>query len=192
MRLTGMILVGLLFAAGAAEAATPFSVQECRDEGFSIESPVPLVKGTGTYRGAVAGVLQTTTYSGELDNIRYTVSIVDISNRIPEAVNLYLEMEFLSTNGVNLLGDENVGIEPGANRHYGRQLVYETKDGSLVRKSLIYNKGKIYVAEAAILPGGDKQSIAPERFTDSILFDLDGAVRDRCNDPNNFNPADLK
>ena len=191
MRLSGFVLAASLFWAVPAGAAA-FSVQEYRDDGFSIESPVPLVKGSGTYRGAVAGVIPTTTYTGEADNIRYKVSVIDISSRPDDAVNLYLEMEFLTTLGSKPIANESVGIEPGGDRHYGRQIVYETKDGNLVRTVLLYNKGKIYATEATILPGGDKESFAPERFVESILVDLDGPVRDRCADPNNYNPANLK
>ena len=162
------------------------------DQGFSIESLVPLVKGTGTYRAAVAGTIPTVTYSGEADNIRYKVTVIDISNRLPDPVNIFEEMEFLTSQGNKVLENDSVGIEPGKGRHYGRQLVMQMKDGTLDRTALVYSKGKIYAVDAAILPNGDKDSFAPERFVESILFDLSGAARARDADPANFTGPDGK
>jgi len=129
MRRIALSIAALLLAASSAEAA-PWQTYTFRDQGFAIESLVPLAKGTGQYRGAIAGRLQTVTYSGEAENIRYKVSILDISKRLPEAVNLYEEMESLTSLGGKVLANESVGIEPGAGRHYGRQLVMQMKDGS--------------------------------------------------------------
>jgi hypothetical protein len=191
MRLIGFAIAAL-FAMAASAYAAAWQVYTFADQGFSIESPIPLVKGTGTYKAAVAGTIPTVTYAAEADNIRYAVSVVDISKRLPDAVNLYEEMEFLTSLGGKVLGNDAVGIEPGKDRHYGRQLVLQAKDGSLVRTVLMYNKGKIYSAAATILPNGDKDSFSPERFTDSILFDLDGAARARDADPTNFTGPDGK
>ncbi len=191
MRRIALSIAALLLAASSAEAA-PWQTYTFRDQGFAIESLVPLAKGTGQYRGAIAGRLQTVTYSGEAENIRYKVSILDISKRLPEAVNLYEEMESLTSLGGKVLANESVGIEPGAGRHYGRQLVMQMKDGSLMRTVLVYNKGKIYQTEATVLPNGDRDSFAPERFVESILFDLDGAARARDEDPANFTGPDGK
>ena len=184
-------VAALLLAASSAEAAG-WQTYTFKDDGFAIESMVPLTKGSGQYRGAIAGRLQTVTYSGEAENIRYKVSIIDVSKRLPEAVNLYEEMEFLTSLGGKVLANESVGIEPGKDRHYGRQLAMQMKDGSLMRTVLIYNKGKIYQTQATILPNGDKDSFSPERFVESILFDLDGAARARDEDPANFTGPDGK
>ena len=191
MHRLGLAFGGLLLMASSAEAAG-WQTYEFRDQGFSIESVVPLTKGTGQYRGAIAGRLTTTTYSGQAENISYKVSIIDISSRPADAVNLYEEMEFLTSLSGKVLANESVGIEPGADRHYGRQLAIQAKDGNLVRTVLVYNKGKIYVTESTILPGGDKDSFSPERFVESILFDLDGAARARDEDPANFKTPDGK
>ncbi|HXJ00312.1 MAG TPA: hypothetical protein VNH44_03765 [Micropepsaceae bacterium] len=191
MRGIGWGVAALLAMASSAHAAG-WQTYTYRDQGFSVESTVPLTQGKGLYKGAIAGAIPTITYSGEAENIRYKVSIVDISKRPADAVNLYLEMEFLTSLSGKVLANESVGIEPGKDRHYGRQLVIQAKDGSLVRTVLVYNKGKIYITEATILPNGDKDSFSPERFVESILFDLDGAARERDNDPANFKTPDGK
>ncbi|HMI95496.1 MAG TPA: hypothetical protein VK479_03225 [Micropepsaceae bacterium] len=191
MRRIGLGLAAALVFASSAHAAG-WSVYTFADQSFSIESPAPLTKGTSTYKGAIAGVIPTITYTAQLDNIRYKVSVIDISNRIPESVNLFEEMEFLTSLGGKVIGNDSVGIEPGKNRHYGRELVINTKDGNFLRITLVYNKGKIYASEAAVLPNGDKDSLAPERFVGSILFDLEDAKRERDANPDNFSLPDPK
>lgn len=186
-----LLCAGFVCASLSADAAD-WQTYTFRDQGFSVESPAPLVKGTGRYRGAIAGPLQTVTYSGEAENIAYKVSIIDISQRLPEAVNLFEEMEFLTTLAGKVVANESEGIEPGKDRHYGRQLVVDTKDGKRVMTGLLFSKGRIYASEATVLPGGDKDSIFPERFIGSILFDLDGPVRDRDADPANYTGPDGK
>lgn len=186
MRLSLLVVAGAMLIAVPANAAD-WKLMPFPDQGFGIESPVPLVKGTGMYQGAVAGRIPTVTYAGELNKITYKVTVIDVSKRPAEAVNLYEEMEALLELQGKVIGNDSMGIEPGKERQYGRELVIQAKDGSLRRIGLMYQKGKIYQAEATIMPGGDKESFDPERFADSIIFDLDPKRReDRCADPNNF------
>ncbi|HEX5280873.1 MAG TPA: hypothetical protein VFW28_12415 [Micropepsaceae bacterium] len=186
MRFSFLVVAGAMLIAAPASAAD-WTLMAFPDQGFGIESPVPLVKGTGMYQGAVAGRIPTITYSGELNKISYKVSVIDVSNRPAEALNLYEEMEALLELQGKVIGNDSMGIEPGKLRQYGRELLIQAKDGSLRRIGLIYQKGKLYQAEATILPGGDMQSFDPERFADSIIFDLDPKKREeRCADPDNF------
>ena len=187
---------GLGLLAAALIAASPAMAADWKyytfpDQGFGIESPVPLTKGAGQYRAAILGRVPTVTYTGELDKIRYRVTVVDISKRLPEAVNLYEEMEAILSLGGKVIGNDSVGIEPDKSRIYGRELVIELKDGSLQRVALMYHDGKLYQSEGTVLPGGDKDSFYPERFADSIIFDLDPKTREEvCADPDNyFTPA---
>src|SRR4051812_17461450 len=54
MRLIGSSFAALLAMAASAHAAG-WQTYEFRDSGFSIESLVPLTKGAGIYKGAIAG-----------------------------------------------------------------------------------------------------------------------------------------
>ncbi len=194
MRIFVLMTAGAILAAGLGPAvAADWTLLKFPDQGFGIESPVPLVKGSGTYQGAVAGRIPTITYSGELDNIRYRVTIVDVANRPADALNLFEELEALTELTGKVVGNDSMGIEPGKLRQYGRELLIQAKDGSLRRIGLMYSKGKIYEAEGTVLPGGDRESIYPERFADSIIFDLDPKRREeRCADPGNFRTPDGK
>ena len=190
--------IGLAIVAGTILLAVPAAAADWKlmpfaDQGFGIESPVALTKGAGVYQGAVAGRIPTITYSGELDKIRYKVTVIDVAKRQADVLNLFEEMEALTEMQGKVVGNDSVGIEPGKDRQYGRELLIEAKDGSLRRIVQMYQKGKIYQAEGTVLPGGDRDSIYPERFADSIIFDLDPKHReDRCGDPANFKTPDGK
>src|SRR5579884_404322 len=150
--------IGLAIVAGAIIMAAPAAAADWKlllfpDQGFGIESPVALTKGAGVYQGAVAGRIPTITYSGELDKIRYKVTVIDVSKRPAEVLNLFEEMEALTEMQGKVVGNDAVGIEPGKDRQYGRELLIEAKDGSLRRIVQMYQKGKIYQAEGTVLPG---------------------------------------
>src|SRR5690348_3693173 len=122
MRITLAVLAGAVLLVGPA-AAADWKLMAFPDQGFGIESPVPLVKGAGMYQGAVAGRIPTITYTGELDNIRYRVTIIDVSKRPAETLNLFEEMEALTETQGKVIGNDSMGIEPGKLRQYGRELV---------------------------------------------------------------------
>ena len=56
-----------------------------------------------------------------------------------------------------------------AKASYGVTLVVDRSDGRRVRTSLYYNKGKLYLAEAIVLPArGDKDMTTPSRFDQPV------------------------
>lgn len=175
---TFLLLLAGLIACAPAQAQT-WSLRKFPEAGFGIESPVPLTRGEGTYKAAVAGAHKTVVYSGMYEGVKYSVSILDISNRIPEAVNLFEEAEFVLSETGKVVVNEGLGVEPGPLRQYGRELVIDRPDGSRTYTSLMYQNGKIYFAEALIAKGGDFDAIGPQRFADSILFALEGPLRER-------------
>jgi hypothetical protein len=58
---------------------------------------------------------------------------------------------------------------------YGVTLVVDRPDGRRVRTSLYYNKGRLYLADAIVLPArGDKDMTVPSRFDQTVRFPPDG------------------
>jgi len=58
---------------------------------------------------------------------------------------------------------------------YGVTLVVDRPDGSRVRTSLYYNKARLYLAQAIVLPArGDKDMTVPSRFDQTVRFPPDG------------------
>ena len=184
--------MGLWGIAAAILIAVPAAAADWQqvvfaDQQFVIESPTPLAKGSGNYRSVIVGALPTVTYTGELDKIRYRVTIVDISKQPAEPQNLYEEMESIIETQGKVLENDSQRIDNGKLARFGRELLIQAKDGSLRRICLMYANGRLYQAEGTVLPGGDMQSIFPERFAGSILFDLDLKARDeRSSNPDNY------
>jgi hypothetical protein len=96
-----------------------------------------------------------------------------------EAVNLFEEAEYLLSLTGEVKANEGLGVEPGALRQYGRELMIDRPDGSRTITSLMYQRGRIYMAQALIPKGGDRDAYGPQRFADSIVFALEGPLRDR-------------
>jgi hypothetical protein len=58
---------------------------------------------------------------------------------------------------------------------YGITLVVDRMDGSRVRSSLYFSKGRLYIADAVVLPArGDKDMAIPSRYDQTIRFPPDG------------------
>ena len=184
--------IGLSLIAAATLIAIPVAAADWKqvvfpDQQFVIETPAPLVKGSGMYRSVIVGPIPTVTYTGELDKIRYRVTIIDISKQSADPQNLFEEMESVIETQGKVLENDSQRIDNGKLARFGRELLIQAKDGSLRRICLMYANGRLYQAEGTVLPGGDMQSIFPERFAGSILFDLDLKARDeRSSNPDNF------
>ncbi|HEX5280568.1 MAG TPA: hypothetical protein VFW28_10865 [Micropepsaceae bacterium] len=184
--------IGLPLIAAAALFAVPVAAADWQqlvfpDQQFVIETPVSLVKGSGNYRSAVVGQMPTVTYTGELDKIRYRVTVIDISKQPADPENLFAEMESIIETQGKVLENDSQRIGNGRIAHFGRELLVQANDGSLRRIGLMYANGRLYQIEGTVLPGGDTQSIFPERFAGSILFDLDlKALEARSSNPDNF------
>ena len=184
--------IRLLLIAAATLFAVPVMAADWQhlvfpDQQFVIESPVPLVKGSGSYRSVIVGQIPTVSYTGELDKVRYRVTIIDISKQPADPQNLFEEMESLIETQGKVLENDSQRIDNGKLAHFGRELLIQARDGSLRRICLMYANGRLYQTEGTVLPGGDTQSIFPERFAGSILFDLDLKSREeRSSNPDNF------
>ena len=183
----GLPLIALAVLFAVPVAAADWQQLVFPDQQFVIETPVPLVKGGGNYRSAIVGQMPTITYTGELDKIRYRVTAIDISRQPADPQNLFEEMESLIETQGKVLENDSQRIDNGKLAHFGRELLIQAKDGSLRRIGLMYANGRLYQIEGTVLPGGDTQSIFPERFSGSILFDLDLKAREaRSSNPDNF------
>jgi hypothetical protein len=58
---------------------------------------------------------------------------------------------------------------------HGVTIVVDRPDGSRVRDSLFYHRGRMYIAEANVRPErGDKDMTVPSRYDQTIRFPPDG------------------
>ena len=182
---SSLIAAATLFAVPAAAAGWQQLVFS--DQQFVVETPAPLAKGGGNYRSVIVGPIPTVTYTGELDKIRYRVTIIDISKQSADPQNLFEEMESIIETQGKVLENDSQRIDNGKLARFGRELLLQARDGSLRRICLMYANGRLYQTEGTVLPGGDMQSIFPERFAGSILFDLNLKAREeRSSNPDNY------
>ena len=110
-----------------------------------------------------------------LEKLIYKLTAVDVSSR-PE-----LGASFLNEAGYDLMRKGDViftdfpRVYQDQRSIFGVSLVVDRTDGSRVRDSLYYHKGKLYIAEAVVLPTrGNKDMTIPGRYDQTIRFPPDG------------------
>ena len=184
MRLLAFAILALLIGAHPAAAWTEYVYL---DRGFAIQFPAkPPQVTAGTYASALAKGLKTSIYSSEDEHVLYRMTVVELqgqpdkgANFINEAAyNLMREGDVLFTDfprvyqdekaiyGVTLVVDFNQLGPPNEQREKG---------GERVRTSIYYNKGRLYLAQAIVLPArGDKDMTVPSRFDQTVRFPPDG------------------
>jgi hypothetical protein len=106
----------------------------------------------------------------------YKLTVVDLTDRPPEK-----GADFLNEAGYNLMREGEViftdfpRVYQDEKSIYGVSLVVDRKNGTRVRSSLYYHKGRLYLAEATVLPArGDKDMTTPSRYDQTIRFPPDG------------------
>ena len=66
-------------------------------------------------------------------------------------------------------------VYQGARSVFGVTLVVDRNDGSRVRSSLYHHRGRLYIAEAIVLPArADKDMTTPSHYDQTIRFPPDG------------------
>jgi hypothetical protein len=114
-------------------------------------------------------------YAAEDDHVAYKLTVVDLTSRPDAGAN------FLNDAGNGLMREGDVlftdfpRVYQGEKAIHGVTLVVDRMDGSRVRSSLYYNKGRLYIAQAMVLPArGDKDMTTPSRYDQTIRFPPDG------------------
>ena len=114
-------------------------------------------------------------YSAEDDHVLYKLTVVDLTARPEMGANFLNEVANRLQREGEVLFTDFPRVYQGAKSIYGVTLVVDRKDGSRVRSSLYYHKGRLYVADAVVLPArGDKDMTTPSRYDQTIRFPPDG------------------
>jgi hypothetical protein len=174
MRAFAIIAVALLMGASPAWAWKEFVYL---DKNVAIQFPdKPPQIAKSTYDSIYGKKLAATVYSAEDDHVVYKLTVIDLPQGRPEAgsnfvneaaYNLMREGDVLFTDFPRVYQDER--------SIFGVTLVVDRMDGSRVRSSLYYNKGRLYIADAIVTPArGDKDMTTPSRFDQTIRFPPDG------------------
>jgi hypothetical protein len=173
MRIVALIL-GLILASTAPAAAAAAWFQFFNEEdGFLVNMPGEPTVSTGEYRTAILGRVPTKVYSVEDRGTTYSVTVVDVSDRLIDSASILQEVIYIRTRDLNIVSDSLSRADPGPRAVYGRRVVEDRPDGSRVTAAFYLTKGKLFLFEVTIPPGGDKGSPFSGRFVDSVAFNLD-------------------
>jgi len=147
------------------------------DKGVAIQFPdKPPQVTTSSYDSVYGKALPATVYSAEDDHVIYKLTVVDLPASRPDS-----GANFINEAGYNLMREGDVlfadfpRVYQGERSNFGVTLVVDRMDGSRVRTSIYYNKGRLYLADAIVTPArGDKDMTVPSRFDQTIRFPPDG------------------
>jgi hypothetical protein len=176
MRILAFVILALAGAIGGASAAAA-SWQEYvyLDKGVAIQFPARPQMTTGVHQSAMVKGLSTITYAARDDNVDYKLSVIELGNRTDAATSLLNEIAYFLMREGDVLFTDFPRVYQDERSVYGLSLVVDRMDGSRIRTSIYYSKGRIYRADAIVLPArGDKDMTTPSRFDQTIRFPPDG------------------
>jgi len=172
MRIFVFIMFALFLGAGPVSAWDEYIYL---DQGVAIQFPTKPQTMKSTYDSTLAKGLPSMIYSAEDDHVLYKLTVVDLTNRPDVGANFLNEAAYGLMREGDVLFTDFPRIYQGVKAIYGVSLVVDRTDGSRVRSSLYYNKGRLYIADAVVLPArGDKDMITPSRYDQTIRFPPDG------------------
>jgi hypothetical protein len=176
MRVLALALLALIVGVTSANAAAVWKEYIYLDRGVAIQFPAPPKATTGTYKSSlVKDALKTAIYSAEDDHVIYRMTVVDLAGRNEAGVNFLGEAAYNLMRTGDVIFNDVPRVYQDEKAIYGSTLVVDQMDGKRVRTSLYYNKGRLYIAEAIVLPErGDKDMITPSRFDQTVRFPPDG------------------
>jgi hypothetical protein len=162
--------VAIAMATMPAQAAWKSYVD--KELGFSFSAPGEVKTGLGTFRGQESGPRQTIVYRSQEDNIEYRVTVMSFMQAQAEGATILGERQWMFTNRRDVSMDTFARVDPGNDAVYGRKIAVNLPDSKgRVTGAFYFNKGKLIVLEATVLPAhGDLASPDPGRFIDSIAF----------------------
>ena len=174
MRIPALVILTLALITGPASAAA-FREYIYLDRGVAIQFPAAPQMSAGTHDSVMVKGLRTTTYATRDDNVDYKLTIVELGNRTDAATSLLNEVAYNLMREGDVLFTDFPRVYQDAQSVYGLTLVVDRMDGSRIRTSLYYSKGRLYRADAIVLPArGDKDMTTPSRFDQTIRFPPDG------------------
>jgi hypothetical protein len=178
MRILALAILTLVLGAGPASAA-PFVEYVYLDRGVAIQFPGRPQMTTGMHQSVMVRGLSTTSYATRDDNVDYRLTIIELGNRTDAATSLLNEVAYDLMREGEVLFTDFPRVYQGEQSVFGLTLVVDRMDGSRIRTSIYYSKGRLYRADAIVLPArGDKDMTTPSRFDQTIRFPPDGRFPD--------------
>ena len=174
MRILACIGFALLLGAGPA-VAEDWKEYNYPDQGVAIQFPAMPKAMKSTYDSIYAKGLPSMVVSAEDDHVLYKLTVVDLTNRADAGANFLNEAAYGLMREGDVLFADFPRVYQDVRAVYGVTLVVDRMDGNRVRTSLYSHKGRLYIADAIVLPArGDKDMATPSRYDQTIRFPPDG------------------
>jgi hypothetical protein len=172
MRIPALIMLALVLGASPASAWEEYNYP---DQGVAIQFPAKPQAMKSTRDSTLAKGLATMIYSVEDDHVVYKLTVIDLAGRPDAGSNFLNEAAYGLMREGDVLFTDFPRVYQDAKSIYGVTLVVDRMDGSRVRSSLYYHKGRLYIAEASVLLARhDKDMATPSRYDQTIRFPPDG------------------
>jgi hypothetical protein len=172
MRIFAFVILTFVLAAGPASAWQEYIYL---DRGFAIQFPAKPQVTSAPYQSTLVKGLRSDIYSVEDDHVLYRVTVVDLAGHTDAGANFLNEAAYNLMREGDVLFSDFPRVYQEEKAIYGVTLVVDRPDGRRVRTSLYSNKGRLYLADAIVLPArGDKDMTVPSRFDQTVRFPPDG------------------
>jgi hypothetical protein len=172
MRILAVLMFALFLGAGPASAWEEYVYL---DQGVAIQFPAKPQAMKSTYDSIFAKRLASMVYSVEDGHVLYKLTVIDLTNHPDMGSNFLNEAGYELMRKGDVLYTDFPRVYQDQQSIYGVTLVVDRKDGSRARSSLYYHKGRLYIADAIVLPArGDKDMTTPSRYDMTIRFPPDG------------------
>jgi len=175
MRLIALFAALMISASAPVQAASAWHQYVDEEIGFLVNMPGEPVESISEYRTAILGRVPSKILTSEDRGLVFTVTMVDVSDRLMESASILQEIIYIRTRNLDIVSDSLSRADPGPGAVYGRRVVEDKPDGSRVVAAFYLTHGYLFLFEVNIPAGGDKGSPFSGRFVDSVSFDL---VRD--------------
>ena len=178
MRLFAGLILTLVLGASAAAVAAPAAAWTeylYLDKGVAIQFPARPTVSTANYESQLVKGLRADVYSVEFDRVQYRLTAVDLAGHNEAGVNFVNEAAYNLMREGEVIFTDFPRVYQDEKSIFGVTLVFDRPDGRRQRTSLYYNKGRLYLADAIVLPArGDKDMTVPSRFDQTVRFPPDG------------------
>ena len=175
MRIPALALLALVLSAPSAYAASAWQEHVYEDQGFAIQFPgTPRIE-PGTFTSVRAGDFPATIYEVEFENVVYRMTVVDLSDRAGEGGNFMGEVAYFLMREGEVVFNDFPRVDNAQRGVFGIGMVVDTEDGRRIRSSIYFHRGRLYRADAIVLPArGDKDQAVPSRFEQTLRFNVGG------------------
>jgi hypothetical protein len=172
MRFIALFAALVICSSAPAHAAAAWHQYVDEEIGYLVNMPGEPVESVGEYRTGILGRVPSRVLTTEDRGMVFTVTMVDVSDRLLESASILQEVVYIRTRNLDIASDSLSRADPGPGAVYGRRVVEDTPDGGRVVAAFYLTKGLLFLFEVTIPPGGDKGSPLSGRFVDSVSFDL--------------------